>query len=276
MIHPHPNSIEWVRPPAARPIRLVVFDFDGTLSWLRHGWPAIMRDVFREHLAPRGGESSQELDAFLEREILSLNGKPTIFQMRRFEEIARLRGVQTPEPESLRAEFQRRLDAAIARRTQEIRSGVATQHDYLLHAARPLLNHLLNRGLAPMILSSTVIERVRDEAALLGIAPLFGRHIYGGVGDPLRFSKREVFERLLAEEGIDGRGLLSFGDGPVEIAAAHELGGLAVGVCSDEHTNGSGICHPTKRTQLIEAGADCVIPDFRDAIELVDQVLGKG
>ena len=42
----------------ARPqISHVVFDFDGTLSWLRHGWPEIMLRLFREHLPRRAGES---------------------------------------------------------------------------------------------------------------------------------------------------------------------------------------------------------------------------
>ena len=274
---PDTARIEWVRrPDKPRPIRLVVFDFDGTLSWLRHGWPAMMRDVFREHLPAADGESSEALDALLEREILSLNGKPTIFQTRRFVEMAAARDLSTPDPEPLRAEFQRRLDEAIARRCGRVRSGQAVADDYVVHAARPLVEHLIRRGLTPVILSSTVIERVREEAALLGLAPLFGRHIYGGVGDPLAFSKRAVFERLLAEEGIDGGGLLSFGDGPVEIADTRHVGGLAVGVCSDEHLNGSGVCHPQKRRQLIEAGADCVVPDFRDAMALVDELLAVG
>jgi phosphoglycolate phosphatase-like HAD superfamily hydrolase len=271
------SGIEWLRRPTIpRPISLVVFDFDGTLSWLRHGWPAMMQEVFREHLGPAEGETPGNFDALLEREILSLNGKPTIFQTRRFAEIAQARGRCVPDPEALRAEFQRRLDEAIARRSARIRNGQVQPDEYLLHAARPLLAHLIHRGLTPAILSSTILERVREEAALLGIAPLFGRHIYGGVGDPLKFSKRAVLRRLLAESGIDPSGLLSFGDGPVEIADTRHLGGIAVGVCSDEHVNGSGVCHPHKRSQLIEAGADCVIPDFRDAIPLVDELLGTG
>ncbi len=48
------------------------------------------------------------------REILSLNGKPTIFQMRRFCEMIAQRGGAPPDPESLRIEYQRRLDEAIA------------------------------------------------------------------------------------------------------------------------------------------------------------------
>ncbi len=37
--------------PSYRPrprVSHVVFDFDGTLSWLRHGWPEMMVEVMRE------------------------------------------------------------------------------------------------------------------------------------------------------------------------------------------------------------------------------------
>jgi hypothetical protein len=85
-----------------------------------------------------------------------------------------------------------------------------------------------------------------------------------------------VLERLLKEERIQGSALVSFGDGPVEIADTRHLGGIAVGVCSDEHLNGSGLCDPLKRRQLAEAGAHCLVPDFRDCIGLIDRLLGKG
>ncbi|MEI9896772.1 MAG: hypothetical protein WDN28_23655 [Chthoniobacter sp.] len=41
-------------------------------------------------------------------------------------------------------------------------------------------------------------------------------------------------------------------------------------MCSDEDHNGSGVMDAFKRRQLLEAGADAAIPDFRDAIALVD------
>jgi phosphoglycolate phosphatase-like HAD superfamily hydrolase len=269
------TSVEWVRRVEPRRVSHVVFDFDGTLSWLRHGWPAIMQNLFRPHL-PRGDDSPAAIEELLTREILSLNGKPTIFQMRRFAELVKQRGGVSPDPESLLAEYQRQLDEAIVERCGSIRSGACSRDDYLLYQAIPLLQHLIRRRLTPVILSSTVVHRVREEAELLGIAHFFGRHIYGGVGDPLKFSKRAVFERLLEEEAITGASMVSFGDGPVEIADTRHLGGVAIAVCSDEIINGSGTCHPQKRVQLIEAGADCVIPDFRDAIGIIDGLMGQG
>ena len=267
-------SVEWVRPLAPQPgIALVVFDFDGTLSWLRHGWPGIMLRLFQRHFPVREGESSAETDALLADAILRLNGKPTIFQMIRFAEMAAERGAVELDPEALRAEYQRELDEAIARRSARIESGTARPDEYVVHGARSLLEHLVARRTAAYVLSSTVEERVREEAALLQLAPLLGDRIVGSTGDARQFSKRAVFERWLREAGREGDALLSFGDGPVEIADTKALGGIAVAVCSDENDNGSGRCDPEKRRQLIAAGADVVIPDFRDAVALVNYLL---
>lgn len=253
----------------------VVFDFDGTLSWLRHGWPVIMLGLCREHLAPAEGETPEEFDAFLLRMIFEYNGRPTIMQLIRFAEIVLERTGRSLDPEMLRQEFQHRLDAEITSRCTSIQQGSATREAFIVYRALPLIERLKSCGLKLMILSSTVQERVREEAELLGLTPYFTPHIYGGTGDPMKFTKRGVFERILAEEGITGANLLSFGDGPVELAETKALGGVAIAVCSDEDENGSGKMEPIKLKQLLDAGADAAIPDYRDALVLVDYLLGR-
>lgn len=261
---------------APRPrISLVVFDFDGTLSWIRHGWPELMLEVFRSHLPRRAGESEAAVHDLLLGVILGLNGKPTILQMIRFAELVRERGGPAHDPENLRREYQDRLDVEIAARAALIRNGHAKRDDFVVFRARPLLEKLQREAITLAILSSTVEDRVKEEAEILGLTPFFGRHIYGGTGDPAKFSKLAVFQRLLREEGIPGAQLLSFGDGPVEIANTRELGGMAIAVCSDENHNGSGVMDEFKRRQLLDAGADAAIPDFRDAMALIDYLCGK-
>jgi len=110
---------------------------------------------------------------------------------------------------------------------------------------------------------------------LLDLAKYFGGHIYGSSTEPVKFSKGAVLELLLREQKVPAAQLLSFGDGPVEIAVTKSIGGLAVAVASDEEENGSGKMHPQKRTQLTDAGADVVIPDYRDADALVECLSGK-
>ena len=102
-------SVEFSPGFAARPqISHVVFDFDGTLSWLRHGWPGIMLELFLEYVSIQPAESEAALRELLLRDILSLNGKPSIYQMRRCAERVSQRGGQAPDPEQILAEYLRR------------------------------------------------------------------------------------------------------------------------------------------------------------------------
>jgi len=260
---------------AARPqISHVVFDFDGTLSWLRHGWPELMRQVLREQVVARGGAVDRSFEETVMADILGLNGKATIHQMRQGAERLRACGVQPPEPEELRQEYQRRLDAVVAERAERILGGKAQREDFVVHGARGLLESLSGRGLTLIILSGTVEHRVKEEAELLDLTRYFGNHIYGDRADVAQSSKHAVIGRLLREEGIAGEHLLSFGDGPVEVELTKTAGGLAVGVASDEEENGSGVMQPEKQRVLARAGADVLIPDYRDAAALVQCILG--
>jgi len=78
-----------------------------------------------------------------------------------------------------------------------------------------------------------------------------------------------VIQRILKENAVDGASLIAFGDGYVEIADCKAAGGLAVAVASDE-TARSGRCDAWKRERLIGAGADLVIPDYRESAPLLD------
>jgi phosphoglycolate phosphatase len=242
----------------------VIFDFDGTLSWLRHGWPRLMAGIFRPYYPALPGETEEQILDLHLSDILSRNGRPTIFQMIRFCERVHARRGRCPAPEQLRQEYQDRLDSLIAERSALLRRGQAQPDDFVVHGARPLLDKLRARGLRLIILSGTLEERVREEARLLHLTDFFGPHLYGSGPDSAQFSKREVIGRLLREENIPGRQILSFGDGPVEIQETKAVGGWAVGVASDEEHNGSGHSDPWKLRQLTAAGADAVIPDFRD------------
>jgi phosphoglycolate phosphatase len=261
---------------APRPqISHVVFDFDGTLSWLRHGWPGIMCRLFREHYPARPGESEAAINDLLLAEILEWNGRQTIYQMERFVERARGLGGNPPGPKDLLNEYQRRLDEVIEQRSQLILQGRARPDEFVVHGARALLEQLRARGLRLIILSGTIEHRVKQEAELLDLTRYFGPHIYGGTPDPAQFSKQGVIDRLLREENIQGEHLLSFGDGSVEISITKKAGGLAIAVASDEERNGSGQMDPYKRRQLLDAGADLAIPDYRDANALMEKIFGK-
>ena len=70
-----------------------------------------------------------------------------------------------------------------------------------------------------------------------------------------------VLERIMNDIGAAAHErIVTFGDGPVEIRETHKRGAYTVGVASNEiRRYGLNL---RKRTRLIEAGADLVIPDF--------------
>jgi phosphoglycolate phosphatase-like HAD superfamily hydrolase len=269
-------SVELPRPLEPRPeLGHVLFDFDGTLSLIRQGWPEVMVPMFVEALPRRSGETEDTLRELVLDDIMRLNGKQTIYQMIQLADRVRERGGEPEDPLWYKHEYLRRLDRHIGARTVGLAAGTITPDEMLVHGARALLEHLRGLGLSLYLASGTDEYAVKREAELLDITRYFDGHIYGAVDDYKRFSKKIVIDRILGEHRITGRRLLSFGDGYVEIENTKQAGGLAVAVASDEAKNGSGRVDEWKRRRLLGVGADAVIPDFRDAIPLVDDLLGR-
>ena len=74
--------VEFTPAFAARPqISHVLFDFDGTLSIIREGWPDVMVPMFVEMLPVLPGESAEARRQLCLDDIMRLNGKQTIYQM---------------------------------------------------------------------------------------------------------------------------------------------------------------------------------------------------
>ena len=261
---------------APRPgISHVLFDFDGTLSLIRQGWPEVMVPMFTEVLPAVPGETEADRGRLAFEDIMRLNGKQTIYQMMQLAARIRERGGEAKEPLWYKHEYLRRLDLRIKDRIDGLRQGTIPADDLLVHGARRLLENLKDRGLPVYLASGTDEIFVKQEAELLGLTPYFGRRIYGAQDDFKTFSKKLVIARIIRENGIRGEQLLSFGDGYVEIENTREAGGLAVAVASDEANNGSGRMDEWKRERLSGVGADVVIPDFRDAAPLLELILGR-
>lgn len=253
----------------------VLFDFDGTLSLIREGWPEVMVPMFVEMLPPLPGEPAEVRRCLAHEDIMRLNGKQTIYQMIQLTERIRERGGRAADPLWYKREYLRRLDERIRGRVEAVRGGALRPDDLLVFGARAMLEELQRRGLPLYLASGTDEAYVKQEAEWLDLSRYFGRHIYGAVDDFKTFSKKLVIERILRENRISGDCLLAFGDGYVEIQNTKEAGGLAVAVASDEARNGLGRFDEWKRRRLLGVGADVVIPDFRDAGVLLDCLLGS-
>lgn len=248
----------------------VLFDFDGTLSLVRQGWPEIMVPMFAEILPEVPGESYEARCKLAFEDIMKLNGKQTIYQMIQLAERVKERGGTPDEPLNYKHEYLRRLDAKIRFRVEGIRAGSINPDDLTVFGTRALLEALTARGLPIYLASGTDEQFVKAEAEALGIAHYFKGHIYGAQDDYKKFSKKMVIDRILAENRIPGASLLSFGDGYVEIENTKQVGGVAVAVASDEAHNGSGRMDEWKRQRLLGVGADICVPDYKDLGPLME------
>src|SRR5438105_12230832 len=78
---------------SATAARVVLFDFDGTLSLIRSGWMDVMVPMMVEILLDlKTGESEADLRAVVEEFVWRLTGKETIYQMIALAEAIEARG----------------------------------------------------------------------------------------------------------------------------------------------------------------------------------------
>jgi phosphoglycolate phosphatase len=265
------TSVEIVREVTlAAPPRFALFDFDGTLSLVREGWPDVMIPMMVEELQATGTkESAAELTSLARNFVMQLNGKQTIYQMFRLTEEIKARGGTPRDPLVYKERYHDLLMQRIAARRDALSSGVTPPEALLVPHAYEALGILKQRGVELYLASGTDENYVREEAEILGLTPFFGRHIYGAIDDHRKFSKQMVIERILRENHVEGGRLLGLGDGYVEIDNIKGAGGTAIAVASDE-AGRSGKPDAWKRDRLIGVGADIVIPDFRDFGALCD------
>ena len=266
--HPFRGQVEFQPSFAPRPeISHVLFDFDGTLSLIRQGWPEVMVPMFVEMLPLQTGESPAARRQLVFEDIMRLNGKQTIYQMIQLAERIRSAAASRANRCLVQARVPAPPDDASASTGARTACAVAPSGptNCWSTARARCLDELQRRGLPLYLASGTDEVFVKQEAELLDVARYFGPHIYGARTITRQFSKKMVIDRILRENRIAGGQLLAFGDGYVEIQNTKEVGGLAVAVASDEAHNGSGRMDEWKRQRLLGVGADVVIPDFRDA-----------
>jgi phosphoglycolate phosphatase len=254
--------IEHVRPGvSARKARVVLFDFDGTISLIRAGWVDVMVPMMVEVLMDlKTGESEEDLRALVMEFVGRLTGKQTMYQMVELANQVESRGGKPLDPLLYKRRYLDLLHAKIAYRLEELRKGDAPPDKYLVPGARQLLEALSARGLKMYLASGTDQQYMRDEADLVDVSRYFDGRVYGALDDYKSFSKKILIQRIIASAECEGQAFLGFGDGYVEIENVKEVGGVAVGVATDEPE-----CRKVdewKRKRLVGVGADFIIPNF--------------
>ena len=270
------TSIELIRRARRpHPPRQVLFDFDGTLSLIREGWQEVMIPMMVEVLAATGtGETPEGLHRLADDFVTKLTGKQTIYQMIQLSEEVAARGGKPLDPLEYKKIYHDRLMERIRHRRDALRSGEVLPRDMLVPYSCEMLQALRERGVSLYLASGTDRKYVLEEARLLGLEEWFGPHIYGAIEDYRNYSKAMVIERILRENSVDGKTLVGFGDGYVEIQNVKEAGGVAVAVASNERAR-DGTVNQWKRDRLIGIGADVVIPDYGDFRALLAYLWGE-
>jgi phosphoglycolate phosphatase-like HAD superfamily hydrolase len=240
-------------------VTAVLFDFDGTLSTLRHGWEKVMEPMMTELL---GEERGEEVRAYINESA----GIQTIHQMKWLAgQVAVLRG-KAEDPWFYKTEYNRRLMEIVTRRMTALR-----REDHLIAGSEALLETLCRHGIDLYAASGTDDPDVRNEAAALGLTRYFKRIAGAPLG--VEDCSKESVMRELISSGIPSGRLAVVGDGKVEIAIGRGYGARTLGIASDEAAR-HGI-DPVKRERLIGAGADMIAGDFLDIDGIMKFLLGN-
>jgi phosphoglycolate phosphatase len=252
--------------------RVALFDFDGTLSIIRSGWVNVMVPMMVEFLLDlKTGESEESLTDLVNEFVGRLTGKQTMYQMIELANEIEKRGGEPKDPLEYKRIYLERLSHKIGDRIEALRRGEASPEQYLVPGSRRMLECLKERGLKMYLASGTDEVFMKQEARLLDVDRYFDGGCYGALDDYKSFSKAILIQRIISSSEATGDQLLGFGDGYVEIENVKHVGGVAVGVATDEPE-----ClqvEPWKRKRLAGVGADLIIPNFLDYRELVDVLL---
>ncbi len=273
------SEIESINPlPKNLNIKYAIFDHDGTISTLREGWEEIMAPMMMKAVL---GDLYQEADEALYHKVQArvadfidkTTGIQTLIQMKGLVELVREFGY-VPEDEILdefgyKQIYNKELLLMVKEREKKILRGELSVEDFTLKNAVLLLEKLYKAGVKLTLASGTDEDDVRNEARILGYDHLFEGRIYGAVGDVNKEAKKIVLDRILDKISELGNGqMVVFGDGPVEIRETYKRGGVSVGIASNELKRYS--LNENKRTRLIKAGADIIVPDFSQLPKLLD------
>src|SRR5215470_12960732 len=140
-------EIEVLRPDLPRGrFHSVLFDFDGTLSLVREGWPDVMIPMMVDLLRETGTkETDAQLHAAVEDFVMRLNGRQTIYQMMQLADEVRRRGGTPLEPLAYKHRYHDLLMERIEGRIAALRAGSATAEEWTVPGSHALLDALHRR-----------------------------------------------------------------------------------------------------------------------------------
>ena len=253
-------------------IKHAIFDHDGTISTLREGWelimaPMMIKSILGDHYNEVDDGTYRKIKSGVQEYIDKTTGIQTLAQMHgllgMINEYGFVPAAKMLDAEGYKKIFNDELLKMVRAREKKYAGKELGLEDVTIKNSIPFLKRLFESGVKLYLASGTDVEDVITEANALGYAHLFEGRIFGSVGDIHRDAKKIVLDHILDAIGESASGkLVTFGDGPVEIRETRKRGGVTVGVASNEIRR-YGL-NENKRTRLIKAGADLIIPDFSE------------
>ena len=253
-------------------IKYAIFDHDGTISTLREGWelimaPMMIKSILGDHYNEVDDATYRKIKSQVQDYIDKTTGIQTLVQMHGLlgliNEYGFVPAAKMLDAEGYKKIFNDELLKMVRAREKKYAGKELGLEDVTIKNSVPFLEKLFGSGVKLYLASGTDVEDVITEANALGYAHLFEGRIFGSVGDIHRDAKKMVLDHILDAIGESASGkLVTFGDGPVEIRETRKRGGITVGVASNEIRRYGLNEH--KRTRLIKAGADLIIPDFSE------------
>ncbi len=277
------SNIEIVRPFSGRSLSVGLFDFDGTISDERVGWPNL---IVANNVAYLIALSSPHLEHRQAEELVLADieatiGIPTYLQMKRLRTMIEKHGYQGPEldPRMFKDSYNDALIGMVSSRRAQLATGEMTMDDLRIDGAMELLqgiNARLSRGI--YLASGSDLDAVTESVEHLGYSEFFPRERIAAAGSlgPEDDAKEAVIDGLLNDSGIRGEELVTFGDGFPEMLYTHRAGGVGVGVVSRDESHYEHLGHFTieqKKQRLLNAGAHLIVHDpYRNVPELLDAI----
>ena len=237
--------------------------------------PMMIKAILCKSYVTVNEETYQRVKKRVKEYIYQSTGIETIVQMQSLADMVKEFGI-VPDKEILTPiEYKQLYNDALMKkvnyRIQKLNAGELEVNDFIIKGAIDFLELLKKNNIKVYLASGTDAQDVRREAESLGYAHYFGEHIYGSLGYKSTNAKRQVIESIIEKNNLRGNQLAAFGDGPVELREVKKVGGIAIGIASDEIRR-YGI-NQIKRSRLIKAGADIIIRDYSASKKLFDMLL---
>ncbi|NOY41225.1 MAG: hypothetical protein GXP26_05235 [Planctomycetes bacterium] len=277
------GNVQIVREFEGSSLSVGLFDFDGTISDERVGWPnlAVANNVAYLIALTSPNMEHRQAEEMVLADIAFTIGIPTYLQMKRLRSMIEKHGYTGADldPKMFKDSYNDTLVGMVASRRAMLETGEMTMDDLRVDGAMELLQQVkprLSRGIH--LASGSDLDAVVESVGHLGYSDFFPEDRIAAAGSlgPEDDAKEVVIKRLLTETNIRGEELVTFGDGFPEMLYTYLAGGVGVGVLSRDESHYEHLGHFTieqKKQRLLNAGAHILVYNpYQNVPELLDAI----